>query len=100
MAIKVKPTDTLQEIKQAFAVFDTDGDGSITREELGNVMKSLGEDLTDQELEEMLEHADTNGDGLISCMSFTLHEFQGSTNWCSGRVYRALVLLGCDFWEK
>lgn len=67
MAIKVQPTDTVQEIKQAFAVFDTDGDGSITREELGNVMKSLGENLTDQELEDMLEHADTNGDGLISC---------------------------------
>jgi Ca2+-binding EF-hand superfamily protein len=30
-------------------------------------MKSLGEDLTDQEIEEMVREADTDGNGVIDC---------------------------------
>ena len=33
----------IQEYKEAFNLFDKDGDGSITTSELGDVMRSLGE---------------------------------------------------------
>ncbi len=35
--------EQLAEFKEAFALFDKDGDGSITAKELGTVMKSLGQ---------------------------------------------------------
>ena len=34
--------EQIAEFKEAFKLFDKDGDGTITIEELGTVMKSLG----------------------------------------------------------
>ena len=48
------------DIKEAFELFDKDGDGRITCEELGTVMKSLGQNPTDEELKQMVEEVDTN----------------------------------------
>lgn len=67
MAHKVKETDTETELRQAFRVFDQDDSGSISADELRHVMKSIGENLTDEEFDEMLKMADTNGDGQIDC---------------------------------
>ena len=38
------------EYREAFAMFDKNGDGTITITELGSVMKSLGNNPTDTEL--------------------------------------------------
>lgn len=46
MARKMKETDTEEEMKEAFKVFDKDGDGFITVSELRQVMANLGEKLT------------------------------------------------------
>ena len=43
-----------EQIMEAFKVFDQDGSGKISLEELRNVMLSLGEDLTDQQLRKKL----------------------------------------------
>ena len=51
---------------QAFSVFDVDGDGTISTEELGNVMKSLGQNLTDEEVQTMIREIDTDGEYKIS----------------------------------
>ena len=50
---------------EAFAVFDVDKDGYITKSELRQVMNRLGESLTDEQLE-----ADTDGDGKIDIKDF------------------------------
>ncbi|XP_046578508.1 neo-calmodulin-like [Haliotis rubra] len=50
---------------EAFRVFDTDGDGYIGRRDLKNVMKDLGENLTDEEADEMIRESDYNGDGQL-----------------------------------
>ena len=51
--------------KEAFDVFDPERKGYITGPGLKKVMKDLGEDLNDDEIEEMLSKVDLNGDGKI-----------------------------------
>ncbi len=65
MSKKMKDTDTEEEIKEAFRVFDRDGNGYISASELRHVMTNLGEKLTDEEVDEMIREADENGDGHI-----------------------------------
>ena len=58
-------TDTEEEIKEAFRVFDKDGNGFISAAELRHVMTNLGEKLTDEEVDEMIREADVDGDGQV-----------------------------------
>lgn len=62
--------DKDEEIIEAFKVFDRDGDGKISKQELYLVMKALGENLTEEEIEEMIREADINGDGEIDFYEF------------------------------
>ncbi|CAF2085885.1 unnamed protein product [Brassica napus] len=51
--------DQISEFKEAFSLFDKDGDGCITTKELGTVMRSLGQNPTEAELQDMInEHLD------------------------------------------
>ena len=50
-----------KEIKEVFSCYDKDGDGTITTEELGTVMRSLGQNPTEAELQDMVNELDTNG---------------------------------------
>ncbi|KAL9556128.1 hypothetical protein MBANPS3_002020 [Mucor bainieri] len=63
-------TDETDDLKEAFKVFDVDGNGLIDREELRKVMSSLNESLSEEELDAMIKEADTNGDGQISFDEF------------------------------
>lgn len=49
------------EFREAFRLFDKDGDGSITKEELGRVMRSLGQFARAEELRTMLQEIDIDG---------------------------------------
>lgn len=62
--------DDDQEIVEAFKVFDIDGDGYITAHELFERLKNLGEDLTEEDVELMLFHADIDRDGVVSQSDF------------------------------
>lgn len=42
-------------------MFDKDGDGTITTKELGTVMRSLGQNPSSQELEDMVNEVDVDG---------------------------------------
>lgn len=67
MARKMKDTDSEEEIREAFKVFDRDNNGFISAAELRHVMTSIGERLTDDEVDEMIREADQDGDGRIDC---------------------------------
>ncbi len=49
------------EFREAFSLFDKDGDGTITTKELGTVMRSLGQNPTEEELQEMINEVDVDG---------------------------------------
>ena len=49
---------------------DADGDGSITTKELGTVMRSLGQNPTEAELQDMVNEIDADGDGTIDFPEF------------------------------
>lgn len=42
-------------------MFDKDGDGTITTKELGTVMRSLGQNPTETELQDMINEVDADG---------------------------------------
>lgn len=53
------------EFKEAFSLFDKDGDGTITTKELGTVMRSLGQNPTEAELQDMINEVDADGENLV-----------------------------------
>ena len=66
MSKKMQETDSEDEIREAFKVFDKDGNGFISAAELRHVMTNLGEKLSDEEVDEMVREADMDGDGQIN----------------------------------
>merc|ERR1711992_195598 len=57
--------DRKVEIREAFKIFDRDGNGFIDAKELKDVVTRMGECLTAAEADEFLQEADTNGDGKL-----------------------------------
>ena len=57
---------TFNSFREAFRVFDRNGDGFISAPELRLVMTNLGEKLTDEEVDDMIREADLDGDGVVS----------------------------------
>ena len=47
--------EELEAFKETFLMFDKDGDGTVSTKELGAVMRSLGNNPTEEELEDMID---------------------------------------------
>lgn len=86
MARKMKDTDSEEEIREAFRVFDKDGNGFISAAELRHVMTNLGEKLTDEEVDEMIREADIDGDGQVNyegeCVLSGSRDRGRGRGWC------------------
>ena len=66
MARKMKDGESTDEIREAFRVFDKDGNGYVSAAELRHVMTNVGEKLTDEEVDEMIKEADIDRDGQVN----------------------------------
>ncbi|XP_023512761.1 probable calcium-binding protein CML25 [Cucurbita pepo subsp. pepo] len=67
---EIDPEELLESLREAFSVYDIDGNGSITAEELHEVLKSLGDDCSVEDCRQMISGVDRNGDGMISFEEF------------------------------
>lgn len=62
--------EQIAEYKEAFSLFDKDGDGTIDATELGTVMRSLGQNPTESELTDMINEIDIDHSGTIDFDEF------------------------------
>ena len=65
MAAKMSNRDPRDESLKSFRLFDDDETGTISLKNLRRVAKELGENMTDDEIQEMIDEADRDGDGEI-----------------------------------
>ncbi|MEW5306603.1 MAG: hypothetical protein WDW36_009057 [Sanguina aurantia] len=64
------PMVKLAEYKEAFQLFDNDGDGCITTSVLGTVMRALGKSPTEAQIREIIKDVDPEGRGLVDFKEF------------------------------
>lgn len=55
--------EELEEYRQVFVLFDTDGSGAIGSDELGEAMRSMGMTPTEKELDNLIKEVDVDGNG-------------------------------------
>lgn len=80
--------EQLARAKEAFFRIDKDGSGSIDKEELGFMLKSLGQNPTDEDLDNMMKDADSHsgsGDSSEGNGKIEMREF---LKWY-GKIYNA-----------
>lgn len=70
MTARMSDRDTREDIKKVFRIFDENNSGYITKKSLLRVAKELGETMDETELTEMIERADSDGDGCVTFEDF------------------------------
>lgn len=62
--------DKGDELRQAFKVFDKNGDNFISRSELKSAMRKMGEKMSDREIDQLIKTADLDKDGKVNYDEF------------------------------
>nr|CAB3266512.1 calmodulin-like [Phallusia mammillata] len=65
-----EPIFTEDDIREAFRVFDKEANGFIAAAELRQVMTTIGEVLTEEEVDEMIRNSEVDGDGQVNYEEF------------------------------
>lgn len=66
MTSKVTEEDSRSELRKVFALFDDEKTGYISIKNLRRIVRELGDTVEEFELQEMIDRADTDKDGLIN----------------------------------
>merc|ERR1712080_318535 len=67
---KMGQKDTREDIEKVFKLFDDDNTNKISFRNLARVAEELGENIDDEELQDMINQADRDGDGEINIDEF------------------------------
>merc|ERR1712070_1339432 len=71
---RVKPgqltDEQMDEIREAFSLFDSDASGMIDVRELKAAMRALGFEVKNEELKKMVQDVDNDGNGTIEFAEF------------------------------
>merc|ERR1711903_427686 len=70
MTGKMGEKDTREDIEKVFKLFDDDNTNKISFRNLARVAEELGENIDDEELQDMINQADRDGDGEINIDEF------------------------------
>ncbi len=62
--------EQINNYKEAFLEYDKDGSGNISIKELGTVMRTLGENPTEDELQNLINKYDEDGNGTMEFTEF------------------------------
>jgi len=79
------PSDTARVIKKAFTQWDVDNSGTISKEELEQVMKLICP-MTDEEIDLLMKEADVNGNGIIEYEEFVDWLTKPATESCGRAI--------------
>nr|CAH7757552.1 unnamed protein product [Callosobruchus chinensis] len=89
--------DELAELRETFEMFDKQGVGYITTEELGNVMRAMGQNPTEAELQDMIDEVDQDGNGVIDFEEFcSMMVTKYKTNFSDEDIKQAFNVLDTD----
>ena len=91
MTARMSDKDTREDIYKVFKLFDDDGTNTITLKNLRRVARELGETMTDEELQEMIERADSNNDKVVSMDDF--YNIMTKKTFAWARLFYKLVRL-------
>jgi len=62
--------DDIEDYREAFQLFDTKGDGNIGSEDIGNILRALGTNPTQEDVKKIVSEIDPNGEKRISFEEF------------------------------
>jgi len=60
----------VKELAEAFEFFDLNNDGKLSLKELGIVVRSLGDEATEEDLQQLVKRVDSDGDGHLNLSEF------------------------------
>lgn len=66
MTSRVSDKDSRENIKKVFNLFDDEKTGFLSIKNLRRIVRELGENIEEHELQEMIDKADLDHDGMIS----------------------------------
>jgi centrin-1 len=66
MTVRTAEKDTRDNLRKVFNLFDDEKTGFVSVKNLRKITKELGEQIDEHELQEMIDKADLDNDGLVS----------------------------------
>merc|ERR1711972_1212248 len=70
MCAKITDKNTMEEIDRVFKLFDKDRNGTLEADDLSRVCKELGEEMSEEDVREVIQRADLDGDGQVGLQDF------------------------------